>query len=242
MGSTRSVRASGERMSAPGAVDGRACGLGMGGCCRCPADVIDASTLTIHLQTIQQGTRPRPQARQAQHPPEHLPPPDRRRRQQGGRPVLPWKGAPIRSPLPSIGMANRTTARRVRVPRKEGDPGLQGPRHLGVSLPATPSPRRPDVRARRRVTRPHGNAGVVKSKFRSNLPPHAFGASVRIVRPTPSPCLPSADSHSGADALPVEYLTRHCIPVAFFGFVLTIYCIMTCPMASMHPSRVNTHV
>ncbi|KAI0314598.1 60S ribosomal protein L33-A-like protein [Amylostereum chailletii] len=32
-----------------------------------------------------------------------------------------------------------------------------------------------------RVTRPHGNAGVVKSKFRSNLPPHAFGASVRIM-------------------------------------------------------------
>ncbi|KAI0286048.1 60S ribosomal protein L33-A-like protein [Russula aff. rugulosa BPL654] len=32
-----------------------------------------------------------------------------------------------------------------------------------------------------RVTRPHGNNGVVKSKFRSNLPPHAFGASVRIM-------------------------------------------------------------
>ena len=33
-----------------------------------------------------------------------------------------------------------------------------------------------------RVTRPHGNSGVVKGKFSSNLPPHAFGASVRVVR------------------------------------------------------------
>ena len=32
-----------------------------------------------------------------------------------------------------------------------------------------------------RVTRPHGNSGVVKGKFRSNIPPKAFGASVRIV-------------------------------------------------------------
>ena len=34
----------------------------------------------------------------------------------------------------------------------------------------------------RRVTRPHGSSGVVKSKFRHNLPPRAFGASVRVVR------------------------------------------------------------
>ncbi|KAG8746185.1 60S ribosomal protein L33A [Ceratobasidium sp. 414] len=31
-----------------------------------------------------------------------------------------------------------------------------------------------------RVTRSHGNSGVVKSKFRSNIPPHTFGASVRV--------------------------------------------------------------
>ncbi|CAG8600844.1 4642_t:CDS:2 [Acaulospora morrowiae] len=32
-----------------------------------------------------------------------------------------------------------------------------------------------------RVTRPHGNGGVVRAKFRNNLPPKSFGASVRIV-------------------------------------------------------------
>lgn len=33
-----------------------------------------------------------------------------------------------------------------------------------------------------RVTRSHGSGGVVKSKFKHNLPPHSFGASVRVVR------------------------------------------------------------
>ncbi len=33
-----------------------------------------------------------------------------------------------------------------------------------------------------RVTRSHGNSGVVRAKFAKNLPPKSFGASARIVR------------------------------------------------------------
>ncbi|WVQ81268.1 hypothetical protein IAT38_003391 [Cryptococcus sp. DSM 104549] len=32
-----------------------------------------------------------------------------------------------------------------------------------------------------RISRSHGNSGVVKSKFRTNLPAKTFGASVRIM-------------------------------------------------------------
>lgn len=33
-----------------------------------------------------------------------------------------------------------------------------------------------------RVTKVHGNSGVVKAMFANNLPPQSFGAAVRVVR------------------------------------------------------------
>jgi large subunit ribosomal protein L35Ae len=32
-----------------------------------------------------------------------------------------------------------------------------------------------------RIARPHGNGGTVRARFRTNIPPKAFGAQVRVM-------------------------------------------------------------
>ena len=82
----------------------------------------------------------------------------------------------------------------------------------------------------RRVTRPHGSSGVVKSKFRVNLPPRAFGASVRVVRAFPPSFLTSVtEKYYLTDALSVYDL----IHTPFCIYTRTpLQAHMTCPYRS----------
>ena len=61
----------------------------------------------------------------------------------------------------------------------------------------------------RRGTCPHGNSGVVKSKFTSNLPPRAFGSRVRIIRSTSFPLILQLNALQTPDALSLNHL-NHC--------------------------------
>ena len=51
-----------------------------------------------------------------------------------------------------------------------------------------------------KVTRSHGNSGVVRAQFRNNLPPKSLGANVRVVS------IPNKDESLILDVVPFEYL------------------------------------
>lgn len=73
----------------------------------------------------------------------------------------------------------------IRLQSQAGNPGFQNSCDLGVSVvwSLSYSMRWETLylSISSRITRPHGSSGVAKAKFRSNLPPSAFGASVRVV-------------------------------------------------------------
>jgi ribosomal protein L35AE/L33A len=113
---------------------------------------------------------------------------------------------PIASDRIMDSRTDRRLANCLRLQGQEGDQRIEGSSYLGVSDPwvhiiGT------SLTAPSRVTRPHGNSGVVKSKFRVNLPARVFGASCRIVSHRTS-SLQSIVLTVSPDALPIRHLNR----------------------------------
>ena len=136
------------------------------------------------VQTLQQGPCPRTQTSQAKQQTQHLPPSNRRSRLKRRGSILPRKGSSLNrilDPLCPCLLCHQRVAY-VYKAKKERQ-GSKVRVIWGYVLPAPLHTHNAFLNGNiSRVTRPHGNSGVVKGKFRSNLPPHAFGASVRVVR------------------------------------------------------------